>query len=136
MLDDSILYLSSKSPPHPHPTPPHPQTHHSHREMPVFAWGNGYITTSYNANLNKQCEERYPEIAGKLSPLQREAMALFNEIANSDAMKLSIRLERGDVALINNINVSCGLYVAGWCLLHCTLGGCAGGVCDLACCSA
>jgi hypothetical protein len=27
-------------------------------EMPVFAWHNGYLTTSYNANLNKQCEER------------------------------------------------------------------------------
>ncbi|KAI8474556.1 MAG: hypothetical protein J3K34DRAFT_492822 [Monoraphidium minutum] len=74
-------------------------------EMPVFSWQHGYLTTSYNANLNKQCEERYPELAGRLSPLQREAMDLFNEIANGDAMKLSIRLRRGDVALINNINV-------------------------------
>jgi hypothetical protein len=38
--------------------------------------------------------------------MQKEAMRLFNEIANSDAMKLSVRLERGDIALINNINVS------------------------------
>lgn len=74
-------------------------------EMPVFAYHDGYLTTSYNSNLNQQCVDRYPGLAGQLSPLQKEAMAAFDEIANDDAFKLRIRLQRGDIALVNNINV-------------------------------
>ena len=61
-----------------------------------------YPATHYRAALSPRS---YPELAGKLSPLQREAMDLFNEIANDESMKMTIRLQRGDIALINNINV-------------------------------
>lgn len=71
-------------------------------EMPVFSWRRGYFTSAYNANLNRQCEERY---GLRLSPSQREAMALFDEIANAPEMKLSLRLQRGDIALVNNLTI-------------------------------
>jgi alpha-ketoglutarate-dependent taurine dioxygenase len=32
-------------------------------------------------------------------------MAVFDSIANSDALALRIRLRRGDVALVNNLNL-------------------------------
>jgi len=41
----------------------------------------------------RQCEERYPELAGLISPLQKEAMAAFNAIANREDMKLSLQLQ-------------------------------------------
>jgi hypothetical protein len=71
-------------------------------EMPVFSWRKGYFTAAYNGNLNRQCEQRFNR---RLTPLQKEAMALFDEIANADSMKLSLRLQRGDVAFVNNLVV-------------------------------
>jgi hypothetical protein len=71
-------------------------------EMPVFSWRKGYFTCAYNANLNRQVEQRY---GLKLTPAQKDAMDLFDEIANAPEMKLRLLLQRGDIALINNLTV-------------------------------
>lgn len=66
----------------------------------VVTWAEGRLSCCYN-RFQIEAGHRYPG-AGALTPLQREALDRFEELAESDRFGLTVRLEPGDVQLVNN----------------------------------
>lgn len=71
--------------------------------MPIFCMFGGKLTTYY-AGGHMKTTAQFIELP-PMSPAQKEAMTLVDEIANDPAFHLSMVMERGDIQLINNHTV-------------------------------
>ena len=60
----------------------------------------GGLSINYSDNYYL-LSQRHPDVP-RLTQLHHEAMALFNEIASSDALRLDSMLQPGDIQLLNN----------------------------------
>jgi hypothetical protein len=74
-------------------------------EMPVFSYHAGFLTTHYNSSHYKLCAAKYPVLAGPLSPLQLEALQMFEEIGGHPDFAISYLLQPGDVILLHNSSI-------------------------------
>ena len=60
----------------------------------------GGLSVNYSDNYYL-LSQRHPDVP-RLTQQHHEAMALFNEIASSDALRVDAMLQPGDIQLLNN----------------------------------
>ncbi|HEX6284967.1 MAG TPA: TauD/TfdA family dioxygenase, partial [Pyrinomonadaceae bacterium] len=68
--------------------------------IPVFNYHSGKISAIYQRQYIESAR-RFPEVA-PLSPLQIEALDLFDELANDPKLTLTMELQPGDIQLVHN----------------------------------
>jgi hypothetical protein len=68
-------------------------------EIPVFNWYAGLLTTIYNRTYINSAR-RF--VKAPLAPQQKEALDLFDALANDSTLNLGMTLESGDVQLVHN----------------------------------
>src|SRR6202521_3948952 len=68
--------------------------------IPVFNWHDGMVSTIYQRQYIESAR-RFPGVA-PLSPLQIEALDLFDELANDPALNLTMELQPGDMQFVHN----------------------------------
>ncbi|KIZ00531.1 hypothetical protein MNEG_7427 [Monoraphidium neglectum] len=76
--------------------------------MPVFDYTGGVFAAHYcPTNHYTEAFDLYggPGGLGEMSPAQAEAIALFEEIANSDAFRLKFTMQAGDMLFVDNTAV-------------------------------
>lgn len=66
----------------------------------VCCWFQGGLSINYSDNYY-HLSQRHPDVP-RLTQQHYEAMALFNEIASSDALRMDAMLQPGDIQLLNN----------------------------------
>ncbi len=68
--------------------------------IPVLNWFEGRLSGIYHRSYVDSAQ-RFAD-APKLSPLQREALDLFDQLCNSPDMHFLMTLQRGDIQLVHN----------------------------------
>ena len=68
--------------------------------IPVFNWHEGLLSAIYQRQYIESAR-RLPGVS-PLSPLQIQALDLFDELANDPALNLTMELQPGDVQLVHN----------------------------------
>ena len=68
--------------------------------IPVFTWYEGYLTCIYQRNYINSAQ-RFDH-APKLTPLQKDALDLLDEIVNDPVVHLEMRLKPGDMQFVYN----------------------------------
>ena len=68
--------------------------------IPVFSWHEGYLTCIYQQNYIDSAQ-RFDQ-APKLTPQQKQALDLLDEIVNDPAIHLEMRLKPGDMQFVYN----------------------------------
>ena len=68
--------------------------------IPVLSWHAGRLSGFYHRSYVDSAQ-RFAD-APKLSPLQREALDLFDSLCNSPQMHFLMTLQRGDIQLVHN----------------------------------
>ena len=68
--------------------------------IPVFNYHDGLVSTIYQRQYIESAR-RFPGVA-PLTPLQIEALDLFDELANDPKLNLMMELQPGDVQLVHN----------------------------------
>jgi hypothetical protein len=71
-------------------------------EMPIFSYHDGYLVTHYNSSHYKLVEQKLGET---LSPLQLEAMELFEKLGCDPEFNVSYRMQPGDALFLHNSSV-------------------------------
>ncbi len=69
-------------------------------QSPAFNWHDGRLTTFLLPAFVKNAES-FPELP-RLTPAQKEALALVDEIGNDPAFHLSMTLQKGDIQFLHN----------------------------------
>lgn len=69
-------------------------------EIPVFSWYQGFLTAIYQRQYIESAQ-RFPE-ARRLDAQLREALDLFDALAEDPALHLRMRLEPGDMQFVHN----------------------------------
>jgi hypothetical protein len=67
---------------------------------PTFAMHGGRLYARYGAKYVESAQ-RFPQVP-RLTDQELDAMALFNTLARSDAFRLDMQFQRGDIQLLNN----------------------------------
>lgn len=67
---------------------------------PVFAMHDGRLFSRFGAKYVESAQ-RFPQVP-RLTQDQKDALALYNELALSDEFRLDMQFERGDIQLLNN----------------------------------
>jgi hypothetical protein len=68
--------------------------------IPVFNWHAGLLTTIYHRPYVDSAR-RFPEVP-PLTPVQKEALDLFDALANDPALHFFMEFQAGDIQLVNN----------------------------------
>ncbi len=68
--------------------------------IPVFNWHAGLLTTIYHRPYIESAR-RLPEVP-PLTPVQKEALDLFDTLANDPALHFFMEFQAGDIQLVNN----------------------------------
>ena len=68
--------------------------------IPVFNWHEGLLSAVYQRQYIESAR-RFPGVA-PLSPVQIEALDLFDELANDPKLNLTMELQPGDIQLVHN----------------------------------
>lgn len=68
--------------------------------IPVFSYHDGLVSAMYQRQYIESAR-RFPGV-GPLTPLQIEALDLFDELANDPKLNLMMELQRGDIQLVHN----------------------------------
>lgn len=68
--------------------------------IPVFNYHDGLVSAIYQRQYIESAR-RFPDVA-PLSPLQIEALDLFDELANDPKLNLMMELQPGDIQLVHN----------------------------------
>jgi Taurine catabolism dioxygenase TauD, TfdA family len=68
--------------------------------IPVFNWHEGLLSAIYQRQYIESAR-RFPEVA-PLSPVQIEALDLFDELANDPNLNFMMELQPGDIQLVHN----------------------------------
>ncbi len=68
--------------------------------IPVFNWHEGLLSAIYQRQYIESAR-RFPGVA-PLSPLQIQALDLFDELANDPLLNLMMELQPGDMQFVNN----------------------------------
>ena len=68
--------------------------------IPVFNWHEGLLSVIYQRQYIESAR-RFPGVA-PLSPVQIEALDLFDELANDPKLSLTMELQPGDIQLVHN----------------------------------
>jgi hypothetical protein len=68
--------------------------------IPVFNWQDGLLSAIYQRQYIESAR-RFPGVA-PLSPVQIEALDLFDELANDPKLNLMMELQPGDIQLVHN----------------------------------
>jgi hypothetical protein len=68
--------------------------------IPVFNWHEGLVSAIYQRQYIESAR-RFPGVA-PLSPLQIQALDLFDELANDAALNLTMELQPGDMQFVHN----------------------------------
>jgi hypothetical protein len=68
--------------------------------IPVFNWHEGLVSAIYQRQYIESAR-RFPGVA-PLSPLQIEALDLFDELANDPKLNLMMEFQPGDIQLVHN----------------------------------
>jgi hypothetical protein len=71
--------------------------------IPVLNWHAGLLSTVYHRNYIESAR-RFPEVP-PLTPVQVEALDLFDRLANDPALHFRMELQAGDVQLVHNHTV-------------------------------
>jgi hypothetical protein len=71
--------------------------------IPVFSWHAGLLSTVYHRSYIESAR-RFPEVP-PLTPVQIEALDLFDRLANDPALHFCMELQAGDVQLVHNHTV-------------------------------
>jgi hypothetical protein len=74
------------------------QTPHFH--IPVFNWHAGLLTTIYHRPYIESAR-RFPDVS-PLTPNQREALDVFDALANDPSLHFFMEFQAGDIQLVNN----------------------------------
>ena len=68
--------------------------------IPVFNYHAGYLSVNYSDNYYL-LSQRHAEVP-RLTPAHYEAMALFNQLAASDELRLDMMLQPGEIQVLSN----------------------------------
>jgi hypothetical protein len=68
--------------------------------IPVFNWHAGLLTTIYHRPYIDSAR-RFPEVP-PLTPMQTEALDMFDALANDPALHFFMEFQAGDIQLVNN----------------------------------
>ena len=68
--------------------------------IPVFNWHEGLLSVIYQRQYIESAR-RFPGVT-PLSPVQSEALDLFDELANDPALNLTMELQPGDMQFVHN----------------------------------
>jgi len=71
--------------------------------IPIFNWHAGLLSTIYQRQYIESAR-RFPDVP-PLTPLQIEALDLFDALANDPALHLGMELQPGDIQLVHNHTV-------------------------------
>src|SRR5438874_2089654 len=77
-----------------------PQGGKPYFSIPVFNWHEGLLSAIYQRQYIESAR-RFPAVA-PLSPVQIEALDLFDELANDPALNLTMELQPGDMQFVHN----------------------------------
>jgi len=70
--------------------------------IPVFSERDGYVSMNY---LRAYIDLAYQELDENLTDLEKQALDLFDEVANRADMRMNFMMEHGDIVLFNNLTV-------------------------------
>ncbi len=70
-------------------------------DVPVFNWYNDQLTTIYVGQYIRSAQELFPE-ARRLTDIEVEAMAYFDQLCNDPEFYLSMDFQPGDIQLLHN----------------------------------
>lgn len=68
--------------------------------IPIFNWHDGLVSAIYQRQYIESAR-RFADVA-PLSPLQLQALDLFDELANDSALNLTMELQPGDIQFVHN----------------------------------
>jgi hypothetical protein len=71
--------------------------------IPIFNFHQGHLSVNYSDNYFHSAQ-RHPQVP-RLTPQHLEAMKLFNELAESDTLRIDYILTPGDIQLLSNHTV-------------------------------
>ena len=69
-------------------------------EIPVFNWHDGYLSAIYQRQYIDSAQ-RFPD-APRLTPAHREALDLFDALADDPALNMTMEFRPGDVQFVHN----------------------------------
>lgn len=69
-------------------------------EIPVFSWHQGYLTAIYQRQYIESAQ-RFPD-APRLTAAHREALDLFDALADDPALNMTMEFKPGDVQFVHN----------------------------------
>lgn len=72
-------------------------------EIPVFNWHDGLMSSIYQRQYIDSAQ-RFPD-AMRLTPKHREALDLFDPLANDPELHIMMRLQAGDMQFVHNHNM-------------------------------
>ena len=70
-------------------------------DVPVFNWFCGQLTTIYVGQYIRSAQENFPQ-ARRLTPLEVEALAFLDTLANDPALCLNMEFRPGDMQFLHN----------------------------------
>ena len=70
-------------------------------EVPVFSWHAGELTTIYSGQYIRSAQQNFPE-ARRLTPQEREALDLLDDLTRDPALHLKIEFCPGDMQFLHN----------------------------------
>lgn len=69
-------------------------------KIPVFSWHQGFLSTIYQRQYIESAR-RFADVP-PLTPIQTEALDLFDSLANDPALYLYMELQPGDIQIVHN----------------------------------
>jgi len=70
-------------------------------DVPVFNWYGGELTTIYVGQYIRSAQDNYPA-ARRLTAAEREALAVFDELADAPELRLQMDFQPGDMQFLHN----------------------------------
>ena len=70
-------------------------------EVPVFNWHEGRLSAIYSGQYIRSAQANFPE-ARRLVEVEREALAMLDEMANDPALHLKLEFRPGDMQFLHN----------------------------------
>jgi len=77
-----------------------PEGQNPWHDIPVFSWHAGHLSALY-ARRYIESARRFPEVK-ELTPAQREALDLFDDLANDPSINMQMSFQPGDMQWVHN----------------------------------
>lgn len=72
-------------------------------QQPIFQYHDGYLSVNHTGTYYHLAQRH--SYVPRMTPKQRQALAVFNALAGSDTLRMDFKLLPGDIQLLNNLTM-------------------------------